>query len=65
MFCSIYYLSFTLVPMDTNVETETYEEWDEEAEVKKFLHGNLVNCGLMKLMTDYLHRVAQYSKCKW
>ena len=52
--------------METNVEKdESYEEWDEEAEVKKFLHDNLKNCGLMLMMNDYLHRVAQYGKCKW
>ena len=46
-------------------KSESYQEWNEEAEVKRFLHNNLINSGLMILMNDYIHRVAQLEKCKW
>ena len=57
-----------IVPVAIETESEkveSYEDWNEEVEVKKFLHDNLTNYGLMILMRDYLFRVVKFEKCKW
>ena len=54
------------VAMETESDkVNSYQDWNEEEEVKKFLHDNVTNYGLMILMRDYLFRVAEFEKCQW